>query len=279
MGGITVHDVKGRFPVLPSHVHGYVVELPGAVVIVDATAAISSSKELRSTAEATGKPIAAVLVTHGHPDHFTGLVTFADVPRYASQGCIDFAHREDENKWRSGKQYLGDDFPDTRVFPETVVRDGQTLAFDGVDFTFHDMGPGESDADGLWLCESDGIKHAFVGDTVSKGTHAFFGDGHALQWLEIIDRLERELDETSQIHSGHGETPASYADLAWQRGYIQAFIEAIRPLKRESPVSQATVELVVAKMKEYLPSDDLLFLLGYELDQGIARTWKQLDSQ
>ena len=242
------------------------------------TAAISSSKDLRAAAEATGKPLAAVLTTHGHPDHFTGLVTFSDVPRYASQGTIDFAHREDETKWESGKQYLGDDFPDERVFPDTVVRDGEKLDFGGGSFTFHDLGPGESDADGLWLIESDGVKHAFVGDSVCNRTHAFFGDGHAIEWLGIIDRLERDLDERSVIHGGHGISPAGYDDLAWQRGYLQTFVDTIKPLPRESPVGQPTLDVVMARMKDYLPSDELFFLVGYELGQGIERTWRAIDS-
>ena len=34
----------------------------------------------------------------------------------------------------------------------------------------------------------------------------------------------------------------------------------------------------MARMKEYLPSDELFFLLGYELDQGVERTWRAIDS-
>jgi glyoxylase-like metal-dependent hydrolase (beta-lactamase superfamily II) len=279
MTDIKVHDVLGRFPVLPSHVHAYVVELPTAVVIVDGTAAISSGQQARDLADSLGKPVEAVLMTHGHPDHFTGLTAMKDLPRYATQGTIDFAHREDETKWESGKMYLGDDFPDERVFPESVVQDGDTKTFGGVGFTLVNLGPGESDDDNMWLADVDGTQYAFVGDAICNGTHAFFGDGHALHWLENLDRLASLLRPNAQIYVGHGDAPASVSAIAEQKAYIHKFIDTIQDLPRESPVSQATVEKVMGVMKEYQPTEMLFFLLGYELDQGIARVWQTLDAQ
>lgn len=271
-----VHLVRGRFPVLPSAVNAYVVETPTEVVVMDGTAAISSSQELRQKAESLGKPLRAVLMTHGHPDHFTGLVSFQDLPRYASQGCIDFAHHEDETKWQGGKQYLGDDFPDERIFPNQVVEDGQTLNFGGIDFTFSDLGPGESDHDGMWLCEVDGVQHAFIGDVICNHTHAFFGDGHALHWIQIIERLQKQLREDARIYVGHGTSPATHRDLEEQKKYLQHFIDTIKDLPRESPVSEATVGMVMGSMKALQPTEELFFLLGYELPQGIERVWKTL---
>jgi glyoxylase-like metal-dependent hydrolase (beta-lactamase superfamily II) len=280
MPAVKVHDVRGRFPVLPSHVHGYALELPDAVVVVDATAAISSANQLRQVAESTGKPLLGVVVTHGHPDHFTGLSQFKDLPIWASEACIDFAHREDEEKSASGKQYLGDDFPDTRTFPSQVVTDGSTLEFGSGRLRFSDLGPGESDADGMWSIEADdGVLHAFVGDVICNGVHAFFGDGHALHWLEILDRLERESPPDTKFYVGHGDSPTDKAALGRQRAYIEKFVEIVKHLDRETPVSQDTQNRVVAAMREYLPTDDLLFLLGYELGKGIPRIWDSLGAR
>jgi glyoxylase-like metal-dependent hydrolase (beta-lactamase superfamily II) len=275
----TVHPFSGKFVELPrDHVHAYIVELDNALVIVDATLAVSSAKELRAKADAIGKPIQAVLLTHGHPDHYVGLASFGDVPRYASAGALAFAHREDRAKAAIAKQLFGPDFPDERVFPDKIVKDGDTVTVDGVTFTFTDLGPAESDSDGMWSFEADGVLHAFTGDVVAYECHCFFRDGHTTDWLKALDRLESEFPAGGKMYIGHGETPAPAGAIAWQRGYIQTWLKAVGSLSALEALEadRPTQEKVIAAVKEYLPNDATLFLLDYELNHSIPETWKQL---
>lgn len=272
-----VHTYDARFMVLPrDHVHAYAVELDNSVVVVDSGLAMSSAQELRDMAESTRKPIKAVLLTHGHPDHYTGLVKFKDVPVYASQGGLEFAQREDIAKAATAKGYLGDDYPDERHFPDHIVKDGDTVTIDGVTFTFTDLGPGESDSDGMWSFEKDGQKHAFVGDAVAYQAHCFFRDGHADEWHKLTERLERELPEDAVIYIGHGPTPAPREAITWQRGYIQTFLNAVDNMEDKSlPVSRDRQEQVIRKMQEYLPGEATLFLLDYEMGETIENRWRK----
>lgn len=268
-----VYRVVGRFMELPrDHVNAYVVELSNSVVVVDTTLALSSARALREKAESFGKPIEAVLLTHGHPDHYTGLVAFEDVPRFASQGCLEFAHREDVVKSPVAESLLGDDYPRRRVFPDKIIDGGTTLTFGGTDFTFHNLGPGESDADGMWTFEADGRTSAFVGDVGALNCHCFFRDGHAYDWLRILDDLSRRFDDQARLYIGHGVSPVGTEVLDWQRGYIRAFLHAVARLEgNPDPTGRPAQENVIAEMKEYLPSDATLFLLDYELDKTIPR--------
>jgi glyoxylase-like metal-dependent hydrolase (beta-lactamase superfamily II) len=269
-----VHTVTGKFMFLPrDHVHAYVVELEHAVVVIDTTLALSSAADVRRLADATGKPIEAVLLTHGHPDHYTGLVKFEDVPCLASWGCRDFARREDIAKADTAKMYLGDEYPDERVFPNEIIADGQKFTFGGVEFTFTDLGPGESDSDGMWTFMKDGIRAAFVGDAVANRTHCFFRDGHTSEWLRILDRLEKEFASgDTLLYIGHGATPSTLEAIQWQRGYIQTYVAAMHALEDKSvPVSRAQQEKIIAAMKRYLPNDATLFLLDYEMDVFMGR--------
>jgi glyoxylase-like metal-dependent hydrolase (beta-lactamase superfamily II) len=252
------------------YVNAFVVELEKSVIVVDATLALSSARALREKADSFGKPIEAVLLTHGHPDHYTGLVAFEDVPRFASQGCLEFAHREDVTKSPVAETLLGSDYPSPRVFPDQIIKDGVVLNFGGTDFTFHDLGPGESDADGMWTFKQDGHISAFVGDVVALNCHCFFRDGHAHDWLRTLDELSRRLDDRARLYLGHGVSPAGTEALDWQRGYIRAFLHAVARLEgHPDPVSRAAQEAVIADMKVYLPSDATLFLLDYELEKTI----------
>jgi len=274
-----VHNFMGKFMELPrDHVRAYVIELENSVVVVDATLAVSSAAELRSLAESFGKPLDAVLLTHGHPDHYTGLATFPDLPRFASQGCLEFAQREDVAKAAVAKMYLGDDYPDERLFPDQIVQDGETVTFGGVTFSFTDLGPGESDSDGMWVFEKDGAKYAFVGDAIANRCHCFFRDGHTTQWLKVLDRLESEFEPSTQIHVGHASALPDVTAIAWQRGYINAFRDAVGGLSESEAmeISRETQEKVIAAMQLYLPGDATVFLLDYELDVSIPALWREL---
>lgn len=273
-----ITSYEGMFVELPrDHVHAYIVELENAVVVVDGTLALSNATELRAKADATGKPLAALLLTHGHPDHYVGLAKFGDVPRYGSQGALEFAIREDTVKAGIAKHLFGDEFPDERLFPDQIVKDGDTVTIDGVTFHFTDLGPAESDSDGMWWFEHDGVKHAFVGDTVAYHCHCFFRDGHTADWLRALDRLETEF-AGAKLYIGHGDTPAPADAIEWQRGYIKLWRKAVSELSALEALeaTRATQEKLIAIMKEYLPNEVTLFLLDYELHHSVPETWKQL---
>jgi glyoxylase-like metal-dependent hydrolase (beta-lactamase superfamily II) len=266
-----IHRFAGRFMQLPKdHVNAFIVELPRAVVVVDATLALSSAQELRRKAESFGKPIAAVLLTHGHPDHYTGLVAFPDVPRVASQGCVDFAREEDHVKAPTATALLGDDYPKTRLFPNEIVKDGDTREYDGVTFTFRHTGPAESPSDGMWIVQQGATQHVLLGDTVAPHCHCFFRDGCVPEWNAALDRLDREFDANVRFYPGHGEAPVGKEAIAWQRGYNHAFLQAVAALPNpQGPVTEQDQAQVLAAMQRYLPGDTLLFLLGYELNESI----------
>src|SRR5436853_6960847 len=54
-------------------VNAYLVETPHGVVAIDATLTESDSKALRAKIDSIGKPLLAILITHGHPDHYNGV--------------------------------------------------------------------------------------------------------------------------------------------------------------------------------------------------------------
>lgn len=254
-------------------VNAFLVETEDGVVAVDATLALSSSRELRRKIDKEiRKPLLAVLLTHGHPDHYTGigeLTRDLDVPILATQGAIDFATREDKVKEQIAIAIFGDEYPRTRVFPNKAVHGGDAYDFGGVTFKIADYGPGESDDDSLWYLEIDGAKHVFVGDLIHNHMHCFFRDGHAAQWLVNLQRMTIDFTHEDVLYTGHGD-PAGTEMVYWHKGYVEAFVGTLRSMlgDRDS-LTEAEKNRLVAKMQNYLPNNKTLFLLTYELDETI----------
>ena len=71
---VSVH----RFEASLFPVNAYLVETATGVVVVDATLGVSDGRALRARVEALRKPLAAVIITHSHPDHYGGITSLLD---------------------------------------------------------------------------------------------------------------------------------------------------------------------------------------------------------
>jgi glyoxylase-like metal-dependent hydrolase (beta-lactamase superfamily II) len=182
---------------------------------------------------------------------------------------VDFARDEDARKGDTAVAIFGDEFPRERLFPNTIVKQGDKIGVDGVSFEVRDYGPGESDDDAMWVTKIGGVDHAFIGDIAYNNMHCFFRDLHAKEWLGSLDRLHREFDQKARLYPGHGEI-CGIEVAHWNRGYIHTFVETLHEmLHGRDHLEPSEKEILVAKMQTYLPNTKLLFLLTYEIDETI----------
>jgi glyoxylase-like metal-dependent hydrolase (beta-lactamase superfamily II) len=250
-------------------VNAYMVEGNDGVVIVDGTLTVSDGQALRARADALGKPLLAVVVTHAHPDHYGGIVEVIrdrDIPVFATEQVASVIRRDDDVKEQILRPMFGDEWPGERAFPTDLLADGETLEFGDIALTVTDLGPGESPADSVWSLGDGQI--IFLGDQIYDHKHAYLADGFCTDWLAHIARLERELPADAILQIGHGR-PVTPATFAWQRQYIETFIDAVNHADWSQPtVAKAAV---VRAVTEFLPTEELQFLMELSIEPIAAQ--------
>src|SRR5262249_3719201 len=203
-------------------VNGYLIETSDHIVAVDSALIESAARELRKQFDSLGKPLAFVLITHGHPDHYNGLtqLTAGMNVDIMSTPETDRVIREfDLVKEKQWSAVFGEEWPKKRTFPNRTLEDGESVSIDGLTFTVHHLGLGESNSDSYWVMEGNGQRVAFIGDVVLNRVHAYGSDAHTFEWLKHLDRLITELQGVDRIYPGHGNA-GGLELLEWQESYL-----------------------------------------------------------
>jgi len=269
---VSAQPIIHRFPAQHdgAFVNAYLVETENGVVAVDGLLQVSAAREVHAALQAIGKPLRAVLVTQSHPDHYAGIgeiVGEQHVPILAPQGVIDTIRRDDAAKNEIVAPMFGDDWPSNRAFPNTPVRDGENVTFDGVKFTVIDLGPSESPHDSPWVIGDD-EKTVFLGDQIYDHRHCYLADGFYTEWLANIEKLRNRFPADAVFHIGHGG-PVGGEMWDWQRSYIESFLDAVRNADWSTP--DAAKNAVVAAMKQCEPRDELQFLMELSIEPVAAK--------
>jgi glyoxylase-like metal-dependent hydrolase (beta-lactamase superfamily II) len=166
-GSPKIHQVPGG----PGEVfaNAYIIEGRTGTVVIDALLTRSGSRNLRERVEAIGKPLLAVVLTHGHPDHYGGVAGLVEgrkeIPVAAIKGVDAIIRRDDAMKGERLKTF-GIDWAETRTFPNVIVEGGARLTLGDIKLTPIDLEEGESHHDSIWILETSEGEQAFVGDLV-----------------------------------------------------------------------------------------------------------------
>jgi len=239
--------------------NAYIVETKNALVVVDTLMINSDALQLRQYINDIAKPLIAVIITHGHPDHYNGTPVvvsgFNEIPIISTRGVKDNIRITADSKEIKWKPYFGQDWPETKLLPTQLVINEETLNLDGLDYYFKDLGAAESNSD-LYFTIGNKRSAVFVGDVVFNKMHGFMNDGHTGKWLLVLSRLLAEISDVKQLFTGHGVPGTSLKLIEAQIDYIVSYrtnlleltngIELINELQKES-----FVKLVISNYPEY----------------------------
>ena len=234
------------------YVNAYVVETAANAVVVDTGFGERDGLAIRAMVDRIDKPVAAILLTHAHIDHYTGVgyIVGTEIPVISSAGV-----RRQFETWDSiYAERLP--LPDNRRGPDQILADGSAIEIDGVSFQLHEAGPGESYDDVWWMVDGGGAQAAFVGDLAMYGIPPFAQSGQTTGWLRTLDRLHDQLDPQVAVYLGHDSRPDTVdwgpfdrAILRDQANDLRAFRDAVATLANGEPALPADgIEAVTEAM-------------------------------
>jgi len=214
---LQVHPIKLRMS------NAYVVELPSALVLIDAGSP-GDSQKIRSRLKAfRGKPLRLIYITHAHLDHYGAA---ASIQRATNTPLA--IHAEDAGAMAKGETHLGQVrgrgrltaalmpivtrlFQVEPVTADSVLQDGQDLGNFGLPGQVLHT-PGHTPGSTSLIVDG---RLAFVGDLIST-----FGKPHtqrlyAYDWSAIEKSLERlNALDLEWLYPGHGRRPLSGEEFA-----------------------------------------------------------------
>lgn len=227
---------------------------PRSVVVVDAQFTRSGATAVADAVERSGKPLAAVFITHAHPDHYLGTAVlaarFPDTRFVATADVVAEMQATASATAAARKDMLGAEFPGEPVIPTAITE----LSIDGVAITLMPGLAGDTHPiTGLYL---DALGTLIASDVAYADVHLWTATtDHAgrLAWAAQTRELEA-LPGLTRVIPGHqlpdsAQTPAA---LAYTRAYITDFDEAA--------ANAATPADLIATMKAKHPVAAALFL-------------------
>ena len=237
-------------------------------VLVDTLITFDQVDVLADWAQSHGKRITAILITHGHCDHWIGLARllerFPDARGLATAKVLGRARFEaaDEGLQTYWHTCFPGEIPGRPVLPGLL--EGGTLELDGHELQIIDIGQGDTEHSSIVYAPSIGA--VIAGDVVYNQVHMMTAETDAASrhaWVASLDAIAALHPAT--VVCGHKRVgaPDSPATIGQSRQYLRDFSRIAG--------EQETAAGIVAAMLDLHPDRDNPRVLWYGARQAIAK--------
>ncbi len=253
-------------------VNSFLLEGADHVIVIDAQFLASTAGALRARLDTIGKPLAAVILTHPHPDHYNGAAILLngrrDVPVLATASTDEGIRATAEAKRAYWTPQYGADYPQTFVYPSRIVASGEVLRFGDIVLKVDDLGAAEaSDNVALHAPETDEL---FASDLVYSACHPWLAEGRTDPWRSQLAAVRARYAGIGTVHAGHGPS-GGLGLLDAQMDYIVAFEALVRAQLRSKGLTDQDKAAIRSAMTARCPGYRLEFLIDINAD-GLAST-------
>lgn len=221
---------------------GFVVAPAGTIVIDSGSSRRYGEQMRRAIAGITPKPLALLINTHHHPDHFLGNQAYADTPIAALAATRQGIGAEGNVFAENLYGLTGDWMKGTEVFAPTQTLAAGTLDVAGRRLRLIAL-DGHTEADLVIYDETSGV--LFAGDLVFNERAPTTPHANIAHWLTALDQLEAITHEPGfkVLVPGHGEVARDAAPIRQTR----AWLEWLQRTLRESAAAGLDMNEVLAQ--------------------------------
>jgi glyoxylase-like metal-dependent hydrolase (beta-lactamase superfamily II) len=203
-------------------VNSHIVEGDTKLVVFDGQFFQADAAELAGYLERLGKPVERVILSHPHPDHYSGLQTLMtalpDVPVYALAQVKAHVEARGEHVLAARRELFGDAIADRVPEIQGTLPPGEHT-IDGVHYVFEHLADAEAEHQLLVELPELGVMAPF--DLVSRAEHHLFTVRPAFDsWIDHLRGLERRAQRSGHLLLGHGP-PAGPAAIEASIVYLQ----------------------------------------------------------
>lgn len=253
-------------------VNSFFFEAPEGVIVVDTQFILPEAEKLKAEVKKLGKPVAAVFLTHPHPDHVNGTgvlkAEWPDLEIVATQSVADATAAIAGPKHAQWKPILGDAYPDEVLAPTRIVESGKPVTIAGETFTFLDFGPLESISESA--IEYPAGDALFAGDTFYNQVHPWLMEGRSVAWRDFLESKLDYLAGFGSIYVGHGSKATAQAARDQIAYMDDVFLEIREALAEENPISAARRSEIEAGIKDRYAGWPLEMLVGMNFEPLVA---------
>ncbi|MEV1001603.1 MBL fold metallo-hydrolase [Nonomuraea sp. NPDC050202] len=263
----------------------YWMRAPEGLILFDTLRTLTDARQALARIRDTGQPVAAILLTHAHPDHVGGAGIFKEAfpraPIYASEASAKAMREDRRGLYALTRSLPGSDFPSELTHPDKVFRAGATLTIAGTRLRTAEFPHAESDAATVYYEPES--RTLFPGDLLGNRVTPALVEGHSCGWLVQLDRLRERYPAAGLAHPGHG-APAPARDLiSRQQAYIKHFRGLVKRAVRESSpagrrVTRAERRAIIAAMGRAHPRHPRVASLPTLMEENVKAVAAELVS-
>lgn len=255
-------------------VNSFLIETDDGVIVVDTQFLISTARDLSAQLDKIGKPLAAVIITHPHPDHYNGLPILMEgrspVPVYANEATIQGIQATQAAKRAAWTPIYGADYPTSDGVPDHQIAPDETLTIAGAELRLIDLGASECANNSIiYLPQANAL---IASDLIYNESHPWLAEHRTTAWLDQLSEIEARFGDVETVYAGHG-APGTVAMFGEQRRYIEHFRERVGRVAQVGELNPAELDAIVADFKagrEGWPLEGLIEMNARAVAQELA---------